>query len=88
MEGIALQMLEELGSRNLGCSHGTATPRGIGQGRHLMARQIVLEPVIDSLLTDACQLCDLTDGVPLGHPQHGLHTLKKAGIRRTLQRFG
>jgi hypothetical protein len=81
-------MLEDMGGRNLGCSHGTATPRGIGQGGHLMARQIALEPVVDSLLTDTRQLCNLADGVPLGHPQHGLHVLKEACLRCTLQRFG
>ena len=86
-EGIALQVLEDMGGRNLGCSHRTATPGCIGQGGHPMTRQIVLEPVVDGLLTDTRQLRDLTDGVPLGHPQHGLHALKEAGIRRTLQRF-
>jgi len=87
LEGIASQMLEDMGGRNPGRGHGTSTPWGIGQGGHLMARQIALEPVVDGLLTDTRQLRDLTDGVPLGHPQHGLHALKEAGIRRTRQRF-
>jgi len=86
-EGIALQMLEDMGGRNLGCSYRTATPGCIGQGGHLMARQIALEPVVDGLRTDARQFRDLADGVPLGHPQHGLHALKEACICRALQRF-
>mgnify|MGYP003296543191 CR=1 FL=1 len=32
----------------------------------------------------ARQLRDLADGVPLGHPQHGLHTLEEAFIRNAL----
>ena len=83
MEGIAAQMLEDMGGRNLGCDHRTATPRGISQGGHLMARQIALEPVVDGLPTDTRQLRDLAERVPLGHPQHGLHALKEACIRRT-----
>ncbi len=80
-EGIASQVLEDMGGRNLGRGHRTAAPWGIGQGDHLMARQIALEPVVDSLHTDARQLRDLADGVPLGHPPHGLHALKEACIR-------
>jgi hypothetical protein len=56
MERIAVQMLEDMGGRNLGCGHRTTTPRGIGPGGHLMARQIALEPVIDGLPTDTRQL--------------------------------
>ena len=84
MEGIAAQMLQDLGSRNLGRGHRTATPRGIGQRGHLMACQIALEPVVDGLPTDTRQLRNLADRVPLGYPQHGLHALKEAGIRHTL----
>ena len=51
-EGIAAQRLEDRGGRNLGRGDRTATPRGISQGGHLMARQITLEPVVDSLHTD------------------------------------
>lgn len=68
MEGIAAQMLEDIGGRNLGCKHRTATPRGIDQGGHLMARQIALEPVVDGLRTDTRQLRDLADRFSLGHP--------------------
>ena len=84
LEGIASQMLEDMGGRNPGRSHRTTAPWGIGQGGHLMARQIALEPVVDGLPTDAHQLRDLADRVSLGYPQHGLHALKEAGIRHTL----
>jgi hypothetical protein len=86
-EGIALQMLEDMGSRNPGRSHRTTAPWGIDQSDHLMARQIALEPVVDGLHTDARQLRDLAAGVSLGHPQHSLHALKEACIRRALSRF-
>ena len=59
MKGMAVQMPENLGSRHLGCGHRTATPRGITQGGHLMARQIALEPVVDGLPTDTRQGGDL-----------------------------
>ena len=87
MEGIASQMLEDMGSRHLGRGHRTATPRGIGQGGHLMARQRALEPVVDGLPTDARQLHDFADSVPLGHPRHSLQALKETCIRRMLSRF-
>ena len=83
-EGIASQMLEDMGGRNPGRSHRTTAPWGIGQGGHLMARQIALEPVVDGLPTDTRQLRNLADRVPLGYPQHGLHALKEVGIRDTL----
>ena len=67
-EGIASQVLEDMGGRNPGRGHRTAAPWGIDQSGHLMARQIALEPVVDGLPTDARQLHDLADGVPLGHP--------------------
>ena len=79
IEGITAQMLEDLGR-----SHRTATPRGIGQRGHLMACQRALEPVVDGLPTDTRQLRNLADRVPLGYPQHGLHALKEVGIRDTL----
>ena len=84
MEGMAAQMLEDLGRRNLGRGHRTATSRGIGQDGRLMARQIALEPVVDGLPTDTRQFRDLADRLPLGHPQHGLYALKEACIRGTL----
>jgi len=83
-EGIASQMLEDMGGRNPGRSHRTTAPWGIGQSGPLMARQIALEPVVDGLHTDAQQLRDLADGVSLRHPQHSLHALKEACIRRAL----
>jgi hypothetical protein len=83
MEGSAAQMLEDLGRRNLGRGHRTATSRGIGQDGHLMARQRALAPVVDGLTTDTRQFCDLADRLPLGHPQHGLYALKEACIRGT-----
>jgi hypothetical protein len=83
-EGIAAQSLEDLGGGNLGRSDRTATPRGIRQDRHLMARQIALEPVVDRLSTDTRQLGDLADSGPLGDPQHGLHALKEADVCHTL----
>jgi hypothetical protein len=88
MAGMAAQRLEEMGGRHLGCDHRTATPRGIGPGGHLMARQRALEPVVDGLPTDTRQLRDRAARLPLGHPQHRLHALKEACIRRTLERFG
>ena len=68
LEGIASQMLEDMGGRHPGRGHGTSTPWGIGQGGYLMARQIALEPVVDGLFTDARQLRDLADRFSLGHP--------------------
>src|SRR5438309_11099433 len=38
IEGIAVQMLEDLGRPNLGRGDRTATLRGIGQGGHLIGR--------------------------------------------------
>jgi hypothetical protein len=87
LQGIAPQMLEDMGGRNPGRRHRTTAPWSIGQGGHLMARQIAPKPVVDRLLTDTRQRRNLADGVALGYPQHGLQALKKAGIRRTLQRF-
>ena len=84
MEGSAAQRREDLGRRNVGRRPRTAAPRGIDQGGHLMARQRALEPVVDGLPTDTRQLRDLADRLPLGHPQHGVHALKEACIRRTL----
>ena len=83
-EGVASQVLENVGGRNLGRRYRPAAPWGIGQGSHLMTHQIALEPVVHGLYTDPRQLCDLANGVPLGHPQHGLHALEKACIRRAL----
>ena len=79
-----MQVLADRGGRHPGRGHRTAAPWGIGQGGHLMARQIALEPVVDGLHTDAQQLRDLADGVALGYPQHSLHALKEACIRRAL----
>ena len=81
---MALQVLADRGGRHPGRGHRTAAPWGIGQGGHLLARQRVLEPVVDGLPTDTRQLRNLADRVPLGYPQHGLHALKEVGIRDTL----
>src|SRR4029450_2111811 len=52
-----------------------------------MPPQVELDPVVDCRHTDTRQLRDLADGVPLGHPQHGLHALEEAFISHPLQRF-
>jgi hypothetical protein len=51
-----------------------------------MSLQVALDPVGDCRHTDARQLCDLAEGVSLGHPQHGLHALEEIFIPSALSR--
>jgi hypothetical protein len=83
-ERVASQVIQAPGGRNpWGCQRPTAS-RSIGENGHVMALQGELEPVVDGLHADARQLRDLADGVPLGHPQHGLHALEEAFISHAL----
>src|SRR5262245_35702406 len=52
-----------------------------------MPPQVELDPVVDCRHTDTRQLRDLADGVPLGHPQHGLHALEEMFISSALERL-
>ena len=45
------------------------------------------DPVVDRLHADVRQRRDRADGVPLGHPQHGLHALEEMFISSALERL-
>jgi hypothetical protein len=49
-----------------------------------MALQGERDPVIDGRPADGRPLRDRAEGVPLGHPQHGWHTLAEALIWKAL----
>lgn len=86
-QGILVEMLEDMGGRQLRCRYRPAAPGGIGQGRGLVTRQIALEPVINRLRTHARQCRHLTDRLPLGDPQDSLDALKETHLGYPLERF-
>ena len=80
----ASQLLQEPWGRKLWGHHGTTVPRCICQGGDVMPPPVALAPVVDGRHTDTRQLRDLAEGVPWGHPQHGLHALEEMFIRSAL----
>lgn len=83
-EWVASQLIQDPYSSNPWGRQRPTASRRIGQGGDVRSLQVELDPVIDGLHADVRQLRDLADGVPLGHPQHGLHTLEEAFIRNAL----
>jgi hypothetical protein len=53
-------------------------------GGGVVSLPVALEPGVDCRHTDARQLRDLADGVPLGHLPHGLHELEAILVQHAL----
>jgi len=85
---IGLEVLENVGGRQLRRHHRAAAPRGINQGGDLVTRQIAMEPVINGLLTYARQCRPLADGFSFGDPEDSLNTLKETRLGYALERVG
>jgi hypothetical protein len=86
-ERVASQLLPDPWGRHPWGHHGTTAPRCICQGGNVMPLQVELDPGVDCRHTDTRQLRDLADGVPLGHPQHGLYALEEMFISSALERL-
>jgi hypothetical protein len=83
-ERVASQLLPYPWGCNPRGYQRTTTPWCICQGSDVMPPQVELDPVVDCRHTDTRQLRDLADGVPLGHPQHGLYALEEMFISSAL----